>query len=454
MLFILVMDVLGHMISKAENDGWLQPLSRRSLQHRISIYADDVVLFLRPEAGDIDVTLGILNLFGESMGLKTNLQKSNVLPIRCGDAELAAVQNLLPCALTDFPCKYLGLPLSLKKLTKEQIQPIIDRIADQLPGWKADLMTKVGRKVQVQFVLTGMLIYLVMAFDFPPWAIREVDKIRRGFLWRGRRDAKGGHCLVAWVKVCLPKELGGLGISDLKSLGWALRMRWVWLKKTEPHRPLPIHVPEQVRAFFKVAVYSEVGDGTKTLFWTDRWLHGHCIADLAPRLFAIIPKRRIKQRTVQHALTNQSWISDIKGAITVGVIIDYLHLWDVLSDFFLQPDVEDRHIWRFSSDGQYSAKTAYKGFFVGTTSFEPCERIWKTWAPPKCRFFVWLVAHNRCWTADRLARRGLPHPERCLLCDQAAETIDHLLVQCVFAREFWFRFFSRIGLQAFSPQPT
>jgi len=111
MLFILVMDVLGHMISKAENDGWLQPLSRLSLQHRTSIYADDVVMFLHPEGGDIDVTLGILNLFGEAMGLKTNLQKSNVLPIRCGDAELAAVQNLLPCALTDFPCKYLGLPL-------------------------------------------------------------------------------------------------------------------------------------------------------------------------------------------------------------------------------------------------------------------------------------------------------------------------------------------------------
>jgi len=140
MLFILVMDVLGHMISKAENEGLLQPLSRRSLHHRISIYADDVVMFLHPEAGDIAVTLDILNLFGEATGLKTNLQKSNVLPIRCGDAELAAVQNLLPCALTDFPCKYLGLPLSLKKLTKDQIQPIIDRIADQLPGWKADLM--------------------------------------------------------------------------------------------------------------------------------------------------------------------------------------------------------------------------------------------------------------------------------------------------------------------------
>jgi hypothetical protein len=115
-------------------------------------------MFIRPEADDIAVILDILNLFGEATGLKTNLQKSNVLPIRCSDAELAVVQNLLPCALADFPCKYLGLPLSLKKLTKKQVQPIIDRIADQLPGWKADLMTKAGRMVQVQYVLLCSLV--------------------------------------------------------------------------------------------------------------------------------------------------------------------------------------------------------------------------------------------------------------------------------------------------------
>jgi hypothetical protein len=46
--------------------------------------------------------------------------------------------------------------------------------------------------------------------------------------------------------VCRPMELGGLGISSLKELGWALQMRWLWLQKTEPNRPwsaLPIHIP-------------------------------------------------------------------------------------------------------------------------------------------------------------------------------------------------------------------
>lgn len=58
---------------------------------------------------------------------------------------MAITQALLSCAILDFPCKYLGIPLSLKKLAKDKIQLIIDQIANQLPGWKVALMTRVGR---------------------------------------------------------------------------------------------------------------------------------------------------------------------------------------------------------------------------------------------------------------------------------------------------------------------
>jgi hypothetical protein len=104
------------------------------------LYADDVVLFLRPSASDIEITLDILQLFGNASG-----QKSSVLPIRCSEDDKIALQEVLPCQLSDFPCKYLGFPLSPHKLNKQQVQPIIEKIADKLPSWKANLLTKAGK---------------------------------------------------------------------------------------------------------------------------------------------------------------------------------------------------------------------------------------------------------------------------------------------------------------------
>jgi hypothetical protein len=67
---------------------------------------------------DIHMTMDILHLFGGASRLKTNLQKSSVLPIRCEDRNLEVIQQQLLCAIADFPCKYLGLPLAFKKLKK------------------------------------------------------------------------------------------------------------------------------------------------------------------------------------------------------------------------------------------------------------------------------------------------------------------------------------------------
>jgi hypothetical protein len=64
----------------------------------------------------------------------------------------------------------------------------------------------------------------------------------------------------------------------------------------------PIQVPKKARAFFDEVVFTEVGDETHTKFWKDKWLQGKKIADLAPRLFAVILKRIVNSRTVQEAV--------------------------------------------------------------------------------------------------------------------------------------------------------
>ena len=100
------------------------------------------------------------------------------MPIRCGPEQLAVVSRVLPCEVIDFPCKYLGLPLSIRKLTKADLQPIVDKIADMLPGWKAALMSTAGRAVLVKAVLTAVPVYLLIALDVPKWLLRAIDKMR------------------------------------------------------------------------------------------------------------------------------------------------------------------------------------------------------------------------------------------------------------------------------------
>jgi hypothetical protein len=124
----------------------------------------------------------------------------------------------------------------------------------------------------------------------------------------------------------------------------------------------------------------------------------------------------------------------------------------MLLGFKLHPDREDKHVFRIAPDGRYSARSAYKGLFMGSCYFGHYKRVWKTWAPPKCRFFIWLVAQNRCWIADRL-KRGLNHPNKCPLCDQDAESINHLFVSCVFARVFWYKVLRKFGMHSLAPQP-
>lgn len=56
---------------------------------------------------------------------------------------------------------------------------------------------------------------------------------------------------------------------------------------------------------------------------------------------------------------------------------------------------------------------------------------------------MWLVVRERCWTADQLAWRGLPHPSYCPLCDKEEKYINHLLSTHMSSHEnFGFSFYA------------
>lgn len=143
MFLLLIMDVLNVMIRKASDSGGFLPLNDRALWHRASLYADDLVLFLSPIRQDLDFIQGILSVFGSASGPRTNLAKCSITLIRCSAKDLELVRSAFSCSISEFPCTYLGILLSVCKLLKVALQPLVD------PPWKGQLTTLVGHSVLI-----------------------------------------------------------------------------------------------------------------------------------------------------------------------------------------------------------------------------------------------------------------------------------------------------------------
>ena len=112
-----------------------------------------------------------------------------------------------------------------------------------------------------------------------------------------------------------------------------------------------------------------------------------------------------------------------------------------------------QHKQKLSITGTYSSRSAYNSFFfLGSIRFVPRKRIWRGWAPLRCKFSVWLAVNNSCWTTNCLAKRGLPRPIACLLCDQAEENIQHILISCVLAWQIWKLILQKLDMLSCTPQ--
>jgi hypothetical protein len=101
--------------------------------------------------------------------------------------------------------------------------------------------------------------------------------------------------------------------------GIALRMRWLWLWRTDPSRPwqgLPLEEDEMARTAFESLVQIKVGNGELVYFWRDRLLHRKSVADIAPGLWSTVSAHVRNRRTVRQALTDNAWLLDLSSRLT------------------------------------------------------------------------------------------------------------------------------------------
>ncbi|KAE8817415.1 hypothetical protein D1007_04833 [Hordeum vulgare] len=253
-------------MSIATDQGELSKLPGRRRATRCSFYADDVALFMNPSEHDARMISLILNCFGSATGLFTNAAKSSALPIRCGNLDLTRIMSHLNFPIKSFPAVYLGMPLSLRNLTKLELDPLISKFGNKAGTWKGKLMAKSGRLVLLKTGLSSLAIYMMTIHKLPAWVLKRLTQICRSWLWSGDTNGNTVNCRVAWNLICRPKCLGGLGVLDLNKFGRALRLRWLWMAWKHPERPwvsTPLPCPKEEKEIFDMATEIIIGDGHK-----------------------------------------------------------------------------------------------------------------------------------------------------------------------------------------------
>ena len=180
-----------------------------------------------------------------------------------------------------------------------------------------------------------------------------------------------------------------------------------------------------------------MGDGRRTFFWTDKWVLGRSVENIAPEVFHAVNPMIRATRTVAEGLPECNWIKDIKKQINIQTFLQAVALWEETRSFILNPGSEDAWTWTWEPNGIYTAKSVYAAHFAANTNCEAAKAIWESRAPLKIKFFAWLLFRRRVWTADRLAKRGLPHNPKCVFCNAENETVKHLFMNCAVINILW-----------------
>ncbi|XP_059315596.1 uncharacterized protein LOC132066268 [Lycium ferocissimum] len=155
-------------------------------------------------------------MFFEASGLKANLNKSQVYFGGVDNDTKEAIISLLGYEIGELPFKYLAVPLSNKKLTIAQCQPLVDKITARITSWMARGMSYAGRVQMIRSVLFGIQAYWSQVFLLPQKVIKLIEATCRSYLWTGEATISR-RALVAWEKQYA--NYYGLSVNERKSYG-------------------------------------------------------------------------------------------------------------------------------------------------------------------------------------------------------------------------------------------
>ena len=260
--------------------------------------------------------------------MKVNVGKSEIVPV--GEVNnLAALASILHCRVGSLPMKYLGMPLGSSFKMALIWNPILEKMEKRLSRQKHLYLSKGGRLTLLRSTFSSFPMYFLSLFTIPKAVAARMKSIQRNFLW-GSFKGSFKYLLVAWEKVCLPIELGGLGIRSMASFNQALLGKWLWryghevthlwqrvtstkygegqggwctkVCKRTHGCGLWRSIHEGWESFSKHLSFV-AGEGTRICFWHDRWIGNNTLKDIYPELY-------VCSATKEACISEVLWISE------------------------------------------------------------------------------------------------------------------------------------------------
>lgn len=180
--------------------------------HRISLYADDIIFFLTNLKDSIPNLVRLIENFGGFSGYKINNSKSLLMFLNKEERHNPIVHT--PFVTTTEGFRYLGVKITpdLREITPANYDPLVDGVTESLNRWSTLPISMIGRINIIKMTILPKILYYfqTLPLPLPDRFCDNINKLFSQFIWNGRKARLRLKLLY------LPYERGGLQLPNLK----------------------------------------------------------------------------------------------------------------------------------------------------------------------------------------------------------------------------------------------
>lgn len=192
-LFILIMEAFSFVLEEhIQQDGFVFHLKCKELNISHLELADDMFIMCSATAESLQIVKHAIDDFGNILGLRPNLQKSNIFFPGVSDDEKVVLSALMRMEVKELPIKYLGVPLISTRLKARDCEAIKGRILQRIQSWTSKYLSYAGRVQLVVSVLHSIQAYWSTMFVLPKKVLKDIDSVLTSFIWTGADLRKTG----------------------------------------------------------------------------------------------------------------------------------------------------------------------------------------------------------------------------------------------------------------------